>query len=104
VVDTHTAVGIDVYDKYVISTGDMTKTIIVSTASPFKFNRSVVKAIMGEAEVEDKNEFQLLELLSKECGISIPEGLKNLDTKPVRHSDVCDKTEMKQMIEKILKL
>jgi len=47
-IDTHTAVGVDVYDKYVISTGDMTKTVISSTASPFKFNESVAKAIFGE--------------------------------------------------------
>lgn len=102
VVDTHTAVGIDVYDKYVISTGDMTKTIVVSTASPFKFNRSVVKAILGEESVEGRDEFQLLDILEKESGNSIPSGLKGLDTKEIRHKDKCDKTEMKAQVCKIL--
>ena len=59
VVDTHTAVAIDVYDKYVISTGDMTKTVIASTASPFKFNESVAKAILGDDKIKGKNEFEL---------------------------------------------
>lgn len=46
VMDTHTAVAMDVYDKYVIYTGDLTPTVIVSTASPFKFNNSVSKALL----------------------------------------------------------
>lgn len=104
VVDTHTAVGIDVYDKYVISTGDMTKTIIVSTASPFKFNESVVSAVLGEGSVNGKNEFELLEVLSKECNLKIPLGLKDLDKKTVRHKMVCSKSEMKTEVERILKI
>jgi len=102
VVDTHTAVGIDVYDKYVISTGDMTKAIIASTASPFKFNESVVKAIFGEDITKGKSEFDLLETLSEECAIPIPEGLKNLYKKKIRHSTVCSRSEMKREVEKIL--
>lgn len=102
VVDTHTAVGIDVYDKYVISTADMTKTVIVSTASPFKFNESVAEAIFGAEEIKGQSEFKLLEVLSEKCGIIIPEGLKKLDTKPVLHSKVCEKGEMKQVVENIL--
>lgn len=101
-VDTHTAVGIDVYDKYVISTGDMTKTIIVSTASPFKFNESVVKAVFGEESVRGKSEFELLDVLAKECGLSIPDGLKDLDKKEVLHKTVCEKSEMKEQVAKVL--
>jgi threonine synthase len=100
--DTHTAVGIDVYDKYVISTGDMTKTVIASTASPFKFNESVVKAIFGTESAAGKNEFELLEMLSESCGLPIPEGLKGLDKKVIRHKMVCGKTEMKANVKKIL--
>lgn len=103
-VDTHTAVGIDVYDKYVISTGDMTKSVIASTASPFKFNDSVVKAIFGDKAVEGKTEFELLELLSKECSLDIPQGLRGLDKKEVIHKNVCSKSEMKSEVEKLLGL
>ena len=101
-VDTHTAVGIDVYDKYVISTGDMTKTIVASTASPFKFNESVATAVFGEGPVSGKSEFELLEVLSRECSLPIPEGLKNLDSKPVRHKTVCSNAEMGNEVKKIL--
>lgn len=100
--DTHTAVGIDVYDKYVISTGDMTKTVIASTASPFKFNESVVKAIFGSDAISGKTEFELLEILSQKCGLNIPKGLKDLDKKDIRHNMVCAKSEMKDNVVKIL--
>ncbi len=102
VVDTHTAVGIDVYDKYVISTGDITKTIVVSTASPFKFNESVVKAIFGEETIRDKSEFELLEVLSERCGIPVPEGLSGLDRKEILHKTICGKSEMPDQVKRIL--
>lgn len=102
VIDTHTAVGVDVYDKYVISTGDMTKTVIASTASPFKFNESVVKAIFSENSMLGKNEFELLEFLSEKCRIHIPKGLRDLDKKPIRHHRVCDVDEMKSQVEALL--
>lgn len=102
VIDTHTAVGIDVYDKYVISTADMTKTVIVSTASPFKFNESVVQAIFGEDSIAGRSEFELLEMLSQRCDLAIPGGLKDLDKKEVLHKQVCGKTDMKAKVEEIL--
>ncbi|MDQ2087397.1 threonine synthase [Herbivorax sp. ANBcel31] len=104
VVDTHTSVAIDVYDKYVISTGDMTKSVIVSTASPFKFNESVSKAILGDNSIKGKNEFELLQILSKECSLKIPYGLMGLDKKRVRHNSVCKNLDMASELEKILEL
>ncbi|WP_010248140.1 threonine synthase [Acetivibrio cellulolyticus] len=102
VIDTHTAVAVDVYDKYVISTGDITKTVIVSTASPFKFNESVVKSIFGNDSVKGKSEFQLLDVLADKCGLSIPVGLKDLDKKPVKHNAICEKSDMKNIVKGIL--
>ncbi len=104
VIDTHTAVGVDVYDKYVISTGDMTKTVVISTASPFKFNESVARAIFGDAEVAGKSEFELLEVLAERCALTIPEGLKGLEHKEVLHSKVCSKEDMKKQVRGILGL
>lgn len=104
VIDTHTAVAVDVYDKYVISTGDITKTVIVSTASPFKFNESVAKSILGNDFVNGKTEFQLLDVLSDKCNLSIPKGLKDLDKKPVRHNTICGKSDMKDIVKGILKI
>jgi len=102
VVDTHTAVGIDVYDKYVISTGDLTKTVIVSTASPFKFNESVARAIFGEEAVKDKSEFELLEVLAERCNLEIPRALKDLDKKEVLHKRISKKEQMKDHVLDIL--
>jgi threonine synthase len=104
VLDTHTAVAVDVYDKYVISTSDVTKAVIVSTASPFKFNESVVKAIAGEQAVEGKTEFELLSVLSEKSGLKIPKPLKELDKKPVLHKDLCEPLEMIDKVRETLRL
>ncbi len=104
IVDTHTAVGIDVYDKYVISTGDVTKSVIASTASPFKFNKSVCTAILGKESVVGKSEFELLDMLAEKSGLVVPEGLKGLDTKEIRHNIRCGVNEMRRCVEKILRI
>ncbi len=101
VLDTHTAVAVDVYDKYVIYTGDLTQTVIVSTASPFKFNSSVAKALFEE-EMEDKSEIEMLNLISEKTGWSIPCGLNALDQKEVLHRTVCEKDNMLDVVMKIL--
>lgn len=100
--DTHTAVAIDVYEKYVISTADMTKTVIVSTASPFKFNSSVVKGIFGEDKIKNKSENDLLSLLSVECNVNIPNSLKDLDKKDILHKLIINKEDMKKILTGIL--
>jgi threonine synthase len=102
--DTHTAVGIDVYDKYVITTGDLTASIVVSTASPFKFNDSVCKALFGKNETEGKSEFELLELLSQKSSWPVPDGLVGLDKKDIRHKTICEKQDMKAFVKKTLSL
>lgn len=103
-VDPHTAVGIDVYEKYVIATGDMTKTITAATASPFKFNMSVAGAIFGEDEIAGCDEFELLDVLSRHCGLAVPAGLAGLSQKPVLHERVCSREGMKDQVMQILGL
>lgn len=103
-IDTHTAVGVDVLDKYVISTADITKTVIVSTASPFKFNGSVVRALFGEEAAAGKGEFELLELLAKRCGLKIPTGLQGLADREILHRRVCSADAMKEEAAEILQL
>lgn len=104
VIDTHTAVAVDVYDKYVISTGDVTPTVVVSTASPFKFNKSVAGAILGFEKIADKTEFEILNILSQHCRLSIPKGLLQLDKKPVLHNKRCSKDNMKDIVKEILNI
>lgn len=101
-VDTHTAVGIFVYEKYVKATGDKTQTIAASTASPFKFNKSVAEAIFGHEAVEGVTEFRILDYLSDNTGRPIPAPLKGLDKKPVLHKGVCMPVDMEKCIAEIL--
>ena len=101
VMDTHTAVAYSVYEKYKAETGDYKVTIIASTASPFKFTRSVSEAL--GMETSDKTDFKLVEELSEKTGLKIPESIKDLDKREVRHNTICEKEEMKETIKNILK-
>ena len=171
--DTHTAVAMDVYDKYVIYNRDLTPTVIVSTASPFKFSGSVAKAIFSDEtktelkvgatddlkvgatvkmkvettaemkagaktktiaetinklkantkveqntgtnyeadsvanneannEINNISEFELLTLISRETGLDIPEGLKNLNKKEIMHNTICEKDGMLDAVMQVL--
>ena len=101
-VDTHTAVALDVYDKYVIATGDLTKSVIASTASPFKFNKSVAGAVLGEDKIKGINEFEISEILSNNSNLKIPDGLLNLEKREIKHETICEKDEMENVLRTIL--
>lgn len=98
--DPHTAVANKVYEDYVKDTGDTTKTVIVSTASPYKFGRSVYESIFGASNLDD---YALLDLLAQKTNTQIPSPLKDLDKKENRHNTQCDKTEMPQAVLNFLK-
>ena len=101
-IDPHTAVGINVYDKYVISTGDMTKTVCVSTASPFKFSKTVAESILGVKDIEGMNEFEITDYLSEKTDVVIPAPLMDLDKKEVLHNRVCEISNMKDEVTNFL--
>ncbi len=101
-IDPHTAVGMHVYNRYLQATRDFRKTIIASTASPFKFNQSVVQAIWGAEAVRQKSEFELLDFLTRETGLSIPPGLRDLNKKPVRHTRTVRPEDMSRAVRDIL--
>ena len=102
IIDPHTAVGMHVYKKYINRTKDFTKTIIASTANPYKFNHSVMKSLVNPNYLTGKSEFELLNLLSATTKTLIPKQLKNLDSKEIFHNLTCTKEDMKQTIENIL--
>jgi threonine synthase len=104
VMDPHTAVAAAVYDAYVEQTGDETKTVIASTASPFKFNQSVLIALEGHQAVAGKDEFTLLEELSKKSGMRIPKSLMELKDKAVLFDMTCEKSQMQQIVSDFLKI
>lgn len=99
--DTHTAVAWCVYQRYIELSGDMTPTIIASTASPFKFAPSVAQALLGTDAIEGKNEFEILSLLSQHTGIEIPAAIRELEQKPILHQT---STSREDMITTVLKL
>ena len=100
--DTHTAVGVKVYHDYVKQSGDKTVTVIDSTASPFKFPVAVLEAIGGSEAVEGKDEFEIVQELSRISGMEIHPGVRNLNTKPVKHNRVIDKEDIRDTVKEIL--
>ena len=103
VIDTHTAVAACVYKKYVSDTSDKTATVIASTASPFKFTRSVMDAI-DKAKYDSMTDFELVDELSRIANVTVPQAIEDIRTAPVLHDTVCDKTQMKDVVKKILNL
>ncbi|MBR5236634.1 MAG: threonine synthase [Clostridia bacterium] len=104
VMDTHTAVAKCVYKQYKEETGDATKTVIVSTASPFKFTDNVLTAIAGKEAAEGLDDFELLDALAEKSGLTIPASLAGLTNKPIIFSTTCDKTEMYDVVSHMLNL
>lgn len=94
--DTHTAVAVKVYLDYVKKTGDTTRTLIASTASPYKFSASVLDAIEGVQDTAD--EYALVERLGEVSGLPVPESLAALKDKPVRFSEVIRKNDMEAYV------
>jgi len=99
-VDTHTAVAYHVYRRYVEENGDRTPTLIASTASPFKFGRSVAEGL--GLEVEGRDDFELIKLLARHSGLEVPEPIRGIADRPIRHPGTCGKDEMKKVVEDLL--
>jgi len=102
--DTHTAVGVKVYQDYVEKTGDNTCTVVTSTANPYKFNSAVLEAIKGKEVLYGKDEFQILDELHLLTGMEIHPGLKDLDKRQVLHELVCEKNQIRVIVDEILQL
>ncbi len=100
VIDTHTAVAAAVYKKYVNDTNDTKKTVIVSTASPYKFGRSVMTAI--DQKYNSFSDFELIDELEKISKVKVPNAIEEIRTAPVLHDYVCEKDQMKAAVNKFL--
>ena len=101
VIDTHTAVAAGVYKKYKEVSGDTeTKTVIASTASPFKFTRSVMNAI--DAKYDSWEDFELVDELSKIGNVAVPNAIEEIRNAPVLHNTVCEVDEMEKVVKEFL--
>jgi len=99
--DTHTSVAVSVYQDYAAKTGDETQTVVVSTASPYKFAASVLESF-GETGVTD--EFEQLDKLYSLTFEPIPEQIANLKEKALRFKDVCTIDKMEEKVFELLKI
>lgn len=102
VLDPHTAVAACVYEKYQKETSDTTKTVIASTASPYKFTRSVMTAIDGSYDKMD--DFALVDELEKLSKVKVPKAIQEIRTAPVLHKTVCQVEDMPKVVKEFLKL
>ena len=94
--DTHSAVAVKVYEDYRAKTGDTTKTIIASTANPYKFGRAVYSAVGGNSKTED--EFELISHLEQETGTKMPAPLAATKDKAVRFTNTVEKQDMGKVV------
>lgn len=100
VIDTHTAVAASVYNEYRKNTGDTTKTVIASTASPYKFARSVMTAI--DASYDAMEEFELIDELHKVSQMDIPNAIEEIRNAEIRHTTECDIDQMEASVKAVL--
>ncbi|ADL03100.1 threonine synthase [Lacrimispora saccharolytica] len=98
--DPHTGVAACVYDRYRTKTKDHTKNVIASTASPYKFSRSVLEAMEGKQEEPD--EFRVIDHLAEVSRVPVPQAVEEIRTAPVRHNTECDVDKLKEAVEGFL--
>ncbi len=101
VIDTHTAVAAGVYKKYKAETGDDKVTVIASTASPFKFARSVMGAI--DAKYDEMDDFALIDELSTVARVDVPKAVEEIRSAEVIHKTTCEVDEMPEVVKDFLK-
>ncbi|MBR2955104.1 MAG: threonine synthase [Ruminococcus sp.] len=98
--DTHTAVAVKVYNDYKAATGDTTKTVIASTASPYKFSAAVLEAL--EKGNSDIDEYAKVDRIVELSDIPVPAALADLKNKPERFTDVIEKADQKDYVLRTL--
>ena len=101
VIDPHTAVASSVYRRYRSETSDGTPAVIDSTASPFKFEGSVMAALGKDTSLPD---LELADKLSEVAGVPVPKAVSDLKDAPILHDIVCDRTQMKEEVRRFLGL
>jgi threonine synthase len=98
--DPHTAVASCVYEK--LKGDDETKTLIVATASPYKFLGSVMAALGHEDKSSD--DFAMIERFHELCGVAVPQAIAEIEALPVRHKTICETGEMLQTVANFLEV
>lgn len=95
-IDTHTAVAYAVLNKYISETNDKTPYLIASTANPYKFPRSVTKAL--DLDFGNIDDFDIIDKLYNYTKINVPNNLKGLKNKEIIHNYKCEGNELKNSL------
>ncbi|MCR4604964.1 MAG: threonine synthase [Eubacterium sp.] len=99
VLDPHTAVASYVR-RSVLGDGEI-PAVVASTASPYKFTRSVMLAI-DKDKYDSMEDFALVDELLELSGVKIPYAVESIRTAPVLHKTICEKDEMTDVVKKRL--
>ena len=102
VIDTHTAVAATVCKAYNEAHNDGVKTLIASTASPYKFTRSVMNAI--DPKYDDMTDFELIDELSALSKTKIPQAIEDIRSAPVLHKTVAEVDGMEAAVKAFLQV
>ena len=102
VIDTHTAVAAKVAKEYKVAEEDNCKTVIASTASPYKFARSVMTSI--DEKYDTLEEFALIDELAKVSCVEIPNAIEEIRNAEILHTRECDSDKMKETVKSILNI
>ena len=101
VIDPHTAVAYGALEKYKVKTADTTKTIIVSTASPFKFPKTVASAL--GINLKEKSDWDYVDCICEKFQLEMPNVIKKIREVEVIHNDLIEKSEIEYMVDEIIK-
>ncbi|MBA4698706.1 MAG: threonine synthase [Ruminococcus sp.] len=101
VMDTHTAVASRVCKVYRENSKDNKKALVISTASPYKFAKSVMTAIDGSYDAMD--ELALIDELEKISQTPVPKAIEEIRNAEILHTKECDADEMKKTVKEILR-
>ena len=100
VIDTHTAVAAKVCKEYKNDSKDAKKTVIASTASPYKFARSVMASI--DEKYDALEEFDLIDSLEVISNVEIPNAVEEIRNAEILHTRECDADKMEETVKAIL--
>ncbi|MHC1720754.1 MAG: threonine synthase [Clostridiaceae bacterium] len=101
-IDTHTAVAYNVYQEYRKNTGDDSVAVIASTASPFKFPKSINDALNFTGK--DEKELMMVLKLADKVKVKVPKEIMDLAKKQIRHKETCKRDGMRNVITKFLNI
>jgi threonine synthase len=96
--DTHTAVAWSVYEKWAEESGNTDATVVLSTASPYKFSSSVMNALGKDYD----SEFDAVAKLNAYTGAKIPSSLDGIESKAINHNITVEKDEMLSFVDKMV--